>query len=100
MRVVADADAVVDGPYQTGCQENVGAGELLAHQVLATVAKRDLDVTELLAEVFAGLGDDVGRITIDVTERIGAVATHHVQTGGIEFGDDEEAPLQPRRELL
>jgi hypothetical protein len=95
MRVVANADAVCDSPIQTGREQNVGAGEAVAHEELSAVRKRDLDVTELLAKVFAGLGDDIWRNAIDRAERVRPMPAHYVEAGRIQFGYDEEAPLQP-----
>ena len=95
VRVVANADAVGDRPIKAGREQDVGAGEPVAHQELPAVCERDLDMAQLLAKILAGLGDDLGRDAVDRTERVGAMAAHHVKAGGIQFRDDEEAPLQP-----
>ena len=95
MRVVANADAVSDRPIQTGRQQDVGAGELVAHQELPAVGERDLDMTQLLPKILAGLGDDLRCDAVDRTERVGPVPAHDIQAGGVEFGDDEKAPFQP-----
>ena len=95
LRVVANADAIGDGPLKAGREQDVSAGEPLAHQELPAVCERDFDMAQLLAEILAGLGNDLGRNTVDRTERVSPVAAHHVKAGGIQLRDDKEAPLQP-----
>src|SRR5215472_14164701 len=52
LRVVTDADAVGDRPVEAGREQNVRAGELVAHQINAAVAQGGFDVPQLLAEIF------------------------------------------------
>src|SRR6476660_9851224 len=49
MRVVTDSDAVSDRPIEAGRQQNVGAGEPVAHQELPFIGERDLDMLQLVA---------------------------------------------------
>src|ERR1700743_20061 len=44
LRDVADADAVGDRPVEAGREQDIGTGEVIAHQVGAAVAKRSLDM--------------------------------------------------------
>ena len=43
--------------------------------------KRDFDMVQLLAKVLGGLGNDLGRNTVDRTERVGPMAALHVKAG-------------------
>ena len=44
MRVLADPDAVRDRPVEAGRQQDVGAGEMIAHQIGATIAQCRFDM--------------------------------------------------------
>ena len=95
MGVVANADAVSDCPVQACRQQDIGAGELVAHQELPAICQCGFDMPQLLAKILAGLGDHLRRNAIDRSKRIGPVPPHHVKAGGVQLGNDEEAPLQP-----
>ena len=58
--------------------------------------RTDAEAGGRFAKILAGLGDDFRRDAIDRAERVRAVAPHHVEAGGIEFGHDKEAPFEPR----
>src|SRR5476651_2452416 len=53
MRIVANSDAIGDRPVEASRQQNVGAGEFVAHQMCASIRQRDFDMAQLLAEIFA-----------------------------------------------
>ncbi len=53
LRTLADPYAVIDRPGQTPRQKDVRSGELVAHQVGAPVPQSDVDVPQLVSEVFA-----------------------------------------------
>jgi hypothetical protein len=96
LRVVADADAVIDGPRETRGKDDVRPGELIPHQVFAPIRERRLDVTHLLAEIFGGFCDDDRRRAVDVRQTVVcAMPPHHVEARRIQFRDDEETPFQP-----
>src|SRR5258708_14908512 len=71
MRVVANADTVSDGPFQARGEQDVGAVEPLAHQIGPAIRKRHFHVTQLLAEVFAGLGDDLRCNPVGMSHLVG-----------------------------
>jgi uncharacterized protein (DUF2235 family) len=81
LRVVANADAIGDSPLKAGREQDIGAAKPVAHQELPVVCKCYFDMAQLLAEILAGLGNDLGRNAVDRTERVGAMAAHHVKAG-------------------
>ena len=83
MGVVANADLVGDRPFEARGQQDVGAGEAVAHQIDPAIGERGLDMTQLLAKIFARSGDDVGRDAIDMTERIGLVAAAFIRVAAL-----------------
>ena len=96
LRIVANANAIGDGPLKAGREQDVSAGKPVAHQELPVVCKCYFDMAQLLAEILAGLGNYLGRNTVDWTERVGPMAAHHVKAGRIQLRDDKETPFQPR----
>src|SRR5437763_168889 len=47
----------------------------------AAIGEPDCDMAQLLTEILAGLGNDLGRYAVDRPERIGPMAAHHVKAG-------------------
>ena len=75
LRVVANADPMGDGPFKAGLEQDVSAGKTVAHQELPAVCKSCFDMAQLLAKMLAGLGNDLGRNTVDRTGRVGPMAS-------------------------
>src|ERR1700720_1546582 len=74
------SDRTIRGrPFEARRQQDVGAGEAFAHQIGAIVRQRDFHMSELLAEIFTGLGNDVGRDAVDMSKRMRSMPAHDVE---------------------